>query len=177
MTAMTTSLHQRLHFDTVHGQVMDQSRRYLLMRADVLMGLFDLLPQAARTQALQALGQSVTQFGVDSVRAYAAQPGADHATLLTTMQDAAASLGWGNWQFKPMPDVLQNVLPDALHLSVQNSPFAAATQQREGCACHAITGMLQGLASVLWPKGAQTSEVSCATQTGGDTCHFKASPS
>lgn len=100
---MTTPLHEKLHFDTANGQVLDQSRRYLLMRADVLMGLFDNLPPADREPALRALGQSVAQLGSDSVRAYAAQPGVDEATLLSTTQNAAASLGWGHWAFERMP--------------------------------------------------------------------------
>ena len=80
---MTTPLHEKLHFDTANGQVLDQSRRYLLMRTDVLMGLFDNLPKADREQALLALGQAVAQFGSDSVRAYAAQPGVDEAKRIS----------------------------------------------------------------------------------------------
>lgn len=173
MTAMTASLHERLHFDTANGQVLDQSRRYLLMRADVLMGLFGLLPDDAREQALRALGQSVARHGADSVRAYAAQPGVDEAALLATMQEAAASLGWGRWQFERGAHVLR--------LTVHNSPFAAGTQRRGACTCHAIAGMLEGLAASLWPGGAQASELSCAAQAAqaGDTavCHFEARPS
>ena len=165
---MTTPLHEKLHFDTANGQVLEQSRRYLLMRTDVLMGLFDNLPQETRDQALCALGQSVERFGSDSVRAYAAQLGVDKSALLSTMQDAAASLGWGCWQFEPTPD--------GLRLTVRNSPFAAGTAQRGHPACHAITGMFTGLTSILYPAGAKVLELSCVAQTGNGHCSFEAVP-
>ncbi|MEO8119110.1 MAG: V4R domain-containing protein [Rhodoferax sp.] len=163
---MTTPLHEKLHFDTANGQVLDQSRRYLLMRTDVLMGLFDNLPQETREQALCALGQSVASFGSDSVRAYAAQPEVDESALLSTMQDAAASLGWGCWQFERTPNGLQ--------LTVRNSPFVAGTAQRGSPACHAITGMFKGLISTLYPGGAKVRELSCAAQAGNGACFFEA---
>lgn len=165
---MTTPLHVKLNFDTANGQVMDQSRRYLLMRIDVLMGLFDNLPQEIREQALRALGQSVERFGSDSVRAYAAQPGVDESVLLCTMQDAAASLGWGCWQFKRTSNGMQ--------LTVRNSPFVAGTAQSGYPVCHSITGMFRGLTSILYPGGAKVCELSCAAQAGNEICFFEAVP-
>jgi predicted hydrocarbon binding protein len=154
------------HFDTVNGQIQDESRRYLMMRTDVLMGLFDKLPDIAREQALCSLGHSVADFGRDSVQAYAAKSGASEDVLLRTMQDAAASLGWGRWTF--------NRTSIALQLSVRNSPFAASASQKGKHVCHAIVGMLQGLSSVLYPDGALVHELSCAAVTGGDQCKFEA---
>lgn len=162
------ALHERLRFDIERGEVLDQTRRYLLLRADVLMGLFDALPPDAREQALRAFGAAVARFGGDSVRAYAAEVGP--AALLQTMQDAAASLGWGRW----------HLVADehALRLDVRNSPFAAATARHDAPACHAIAGMLEALALALWPDGAVARELSCAASSrGGDPlCRFEARP-
>jgi predicted hydrocarbon binding protein len=158
-----TALHQRLHFDTARGQVLDESRRYVLVRADVLMGAFDALPDAARNEALHALGRSVATHGVDSIRAYAAANGPE--TLPTVMERAAASLGWGRWTLE--------VERDALRLRVDNSPFAAASTRRSHPACHAIAGMLEGLAGVLWNGDASAIETACGAQHGG-ACHFVA---
>lgn len=160
-------LHERLRFDTAHGQVLDQSRRYVLLRTDVLMGTFDALAPAEREAALRAFGRSVCVHGSDSLRAYAAQPGVAGEALLSTVQDAAASLGWGRWQLARDGA--------ALTLQVDNSPFAAATQE-EAPACHAIAGMLEGLAVALWGEGADAAETACAAQHGGDRCHFIARP-
>jgi uncharacterized protein len=161
------ALHERLHFDTARGEVRDGPRRYLLMRADVLMGLFERLPADAREQALQALEASVTENGGDSVRAYLAAAGAD--ALLATMEQSAASLGWGRWRFE--------IESEALRLHVDNSPFAAAAPHAEGArACHAITGMLSAVAAALWGEAAQARETrcACAGPAGARQCTFEA---
>ena len=164
------ALHERLHFDTANGQVLDARRRYLLLRTDVLMGLFDFLPGAARDEALRAFGRSVATRGAESVRAYAATAGAD--ALPALMEGAAASLGWGRWR-------LQAARPDAevLALEVENSPFAAAASTRAAApVCHAIAGMLEALAGALWKTPATARETHCAGEHGGTLCRFVAHP-
>lgn len=159
------AFHQRLHFDTARGQVLDESRRYVLLRADVLMGTFDALPDAARKEALHAFGRSVATHGIDSIRAYAAANGPD--ALPAVMSSVAASLGWGHWHLE--------VERDALRLRVDNSPFAAASTRRGSPTCHAIAGMLEGLAGVLWNGAVCATETACGAQDG-DVCHFVARP-
>lgn len=171
-TTPALALHARLRHDLEGGQVLDGPRRYLLMRADVLMGAFDRLPGAARAQALRALGASVVQQGGDSVRAYLAELGAD--ALLRAMEDASASLGWGRWTLHADGSRLQ--------LEVRNSPFAAATRRSDAPACHAIAGMLQALACAWWAGPASSRETRCAcmgtgaSDSGLFTCMFEAEP-
>lgn len=164
--AKPPALHQRLLFDTGQGQVLDQTRRYLLLRADVLMGLFAELPEAARAEALRALGRSVTRHGGDSVRAYAAQPGVTPAVLLQTMADSAGSLGWGRWEFAPLPAAGAAPASSGLALQVHNSPFAAAATFGEQPACHAIAGMLEAVGAALSGGPCEAREVRCAAQAG-----------
>ena len=163
------ALHERLHFDTANGQVLDADRRYVLLRADVLMGLFELLPDAARAEALRAFGRSVATRGGDSVRAYAATAGAP--ALPALMEAAAASLGWGRWR-------LQAAGADAegLALEVENSPFAAASPRAGAPVCHAIAGMLEALAGALRNAPATARETHCAAEHGGALCRFVAHP-
>lgn len=174
MTAQT--LVQRLVHDTEHGQVLDQDRRYLLMRTDVLMGLFVALPEAMREPALTALAQSVTTQGAGSVRAYAAQLTQQHdgdsdaarAALIASVCDAAAALGWGGWQVK--------LQPDGLALAVHNSPFATAARSLgmvERPVCHAIVGMLQALGQALW-GACEAQELKCAAQHHETPCDDEA---
>ena len=163
------ALHERLHFDTANGQVLDADRRYLLLRTDVLMGLFDFLPGAARDEALRAFGRSVATRGGESVRAYAATAGTD--ALPALMEDAAASLGWGRWHLVPEEP---GVGPGTLTLEVENSPFAAASTLTKAPACHAIAGMLEALAGALWSLPAEARETRCAAQHGGTACRFVA---
>jgi len=167
MTRDTRPLHERLQFDTAAGEVRDGPRRYVILRADVLMGAFDRLPPAAREQALQALQSSVAEHGGDSVRAYLASTGA--AGLLPMMEQASASLGWGSWRLQAHADSLQ--------LRVENSPFAAAARPGAGAtACHAITGMLGAVAAALWGAAAEARETRCACAGPADDreCRFEA---
>ena len=162
------ALHDRLVFDTARGEVRDADRRYLLMRTDVLMGLFDSLPAEARVEALHALGRSVAHHGAGSVRAYSVSIGP--VELCATMEDAAASLGWGRWR-------LDATDPLSVGLAVENSPFAAAAGHSTEPVCHAIAGMLEALAATLWRTPAQAHEVHCAAVTGEGPCRFIASRS
>ncbi|MEO7009398.1 MAG: hypothetical protein ABI156_09640, partial [Caldimonas sp.] len=95
---LASALHERLEFDIAEGQVLDGPRRYLLMRTDVLAGLFAELAPDARAAALEAFGRSVAAHGLDSLRAYAAEPGVDGEALPRVVEAAAASLGWGRWR-------------------------------------------------------------------------------
>lgn len=168
MASARLRLHERLAFDLQGGQVLDGPRRYLLMRADVLMGCFDELPPRAREQALEALGRAVARQGGLSVRAYLDELGS--AQLLQAMEDGSASLGWGCWSLREAST--------ALHLTVRNSPFAAASQRREGPSCHAIAGMLGAVAEAIWSRPARGRELHCACMTpySEPNCQFVATP-
>ena len=164
------ALHERLQFDTARGQVLDESRRYVLLRADVLMGLFAELPPASRDEALRAFGRSVARHGADSVRAYAASAGRD--ALPALMESAAASLGWGRWALDGQR--AEGARPQ-WSLQVENSPFAAASPGAAAPVCHAIAGMLETLAAALWDAPAEAHETRCAAVDGGP-CRFVATP-
>jgi predicted hydrocarbon binding protein len=168
---MATALHERLVFDTARGAVLDGDRRYVLVRADVLMGLFANLEGTAREAALEALGRSVREHGAGSVRAYRDAVGAD--TLPSMMEGAAASLGWGHWRFDAIR--LHDDAAPALALTVADSPFAAAAPRGTARACHAIGGMLEALGDALWSRPAAAQEIACAA-AGADACRFVVAP-
>jgi hypothetical protein len=157
-------LHRRLRFDLARGQVLDDTRRYVLMRADVLMGLFDGLPARMRADALRALAGSVARHGADSVRAYAARPGTTPEMLLETMSDSAASLGWGAWRFERVPGGAGDEAGESLRLHVRNSPFAAQAGFDDMAACGAIAGMLEALGGALWSRPCRAVELHCAAR-------------
>ena len=165
-----TRLRDRLSFDSASGSVHDGPRRYLLMRADVLMGALHALAPAARAAMLAALAESTERFGGESLQAYRQQLGTDRAALLETTADAAADLGWGSWRFDAQPEVLR--------LSVLHSPFADASRSVLGAAsgqpmCAPIRGMLQALASLWFGAPAFAREQHCAAQHG-ESCEFEA---
>lgn len=167
-------LHERLQFDTARGQVLDANRRYVLVRPDVLMGMFAFLPAPASQQALAALARSVFTHGSDSVRAYADPADPASLRLFDAVAQGASSLGWGVWEFE--------LGERSCRLQVRNSPFAAAFRQMRSPACAPIAGMLQAVCSHAWKQDCVAVEVECsACAAAGDAeheglCRFQASP-
>ncbi len=161
-----SAFRERLVWDATRGEILDQTRRYMLIRPDALMGVFRRLPPDALDEALQALEASIFEQGSDSARAYRAM-GGEGATLAHVVAETAPQLGWGLWRF--------DVAPDHLRLEVRNSPFAAGFGPADRPVCHAITGMVRAVASLVFERPAVAREVACAA-TGAPTCLFEATP-
>ena len=165
-------LHERLKFDTSQGQVLDANRRYLLMRADVLMGMFASMTLQAREQALEALTHSVFTHASDSVRAYADPADPASLGLFEAVALGAASLGWGVWQF--------DLGEGSCRLTVRNSPFATAFRTVQAPACAPIVGMVQAVCTHVWKQDCVAMEVECSACTSGEhaphegLCRFEA---
>ncbi len=164
-------LRDRLLFDAARGRVLDGPRRYLLMRHDVLMGMFDRLPADVRALALDAIAQSVAEHGADSIRAYHASGGGDVAALLAVTADAAADLGWGRWRFACHDSACGPVLS----LTVDDSPFAAVAARGDAPVCAPVRGMLGAVAEVAFGAPYRVRERRCAAQ-GAPRCEFDAHP-
>ncbi|MBU4609444.1 hypothetical protein IMZ29_02435 [Achromobacter sp. GG226] len=159
-------LQQRLRWDEPAGAILDADRRYVMLRADVLMGLFAGLPPEQRTQALESLQASVRTHGGASARAYQASGAGDAASFLQVMADSAADLGWGAWRFEPNDTATPT-------LAVQNSPFAMASVGSDRPVCHAITGMLEAVSALVTGKPKSFRETRCASM-GAPCCEFQA---
>ena len=155
----------RLTFDGARGEYRDGDIRYLMMRPDALMGLFAELPEAARGEALAALAHSVARFGGRSARSYRAAGAATPAALLDSIAATAPQLGWGVWELR--------LEDDALHLTVENSPFAAGFGASAQPVCAAVTGMLRAVGELVFGGEVSAAEDSCAA-TGAACCRFTA---
>lgn len=156
----------RLHWDGANGAILDGPRRYMMIRPEALMGAFRRLPPDARDAALEALGASVFEMGSDSARAYATMGGGGPA-LARTVAETAPMLGWGVWTMA--------VEPAALRLTVADSPFAAGFGPADAPVCHAIAGMLRGVAGLVLGRPAAARETACAA-CGAPLCTFDAVP-
>lgn len=161
---MASSFRVRLTHDPDAGAWFDQTRRYMLLRPEALMGIFQRQPEAERAIALQALQDSVFEQSSDSARAYRAMGGTGDA-LIGAIEASAPELGWGRWRFEREGDVLK--------LEVRNSPFAAGFGPSAAPVCAAITGMMRAVSTLVFGKPKQAREVQCAA-TGHDACRFEA---
>lgn len=162
----TPAFRDRLSFDGAQGALMDQTRRYMLIRPEALMGLFRRLPEPARRQALEALAESIVEQGSDSARAYAAMEGGGEA-LARTVAATAPQLGWGVWDLQ--------VEPGLIRLEVRNSPFAAGFGPSESPVCYPILGMMRAVSTMIFGAEAVVEETQCAA-CGADRCRFEARP-
>ncbi|MGE4334888.1 MAG: V4R domain-containing protein [Pigmentiphaga sp.] len=159
-----------------NGGIFDDDRRYIIMRADVLMGILHQLPAEQRPAVLAAMADSVAANGGKSAQAYFEAIGRDPAVLLDVMMSSSADLGWGSWRFvapdgsAPSPANL----PNGLHVEVRNSPFAAGHGPAESPVCAPIAGMLRAVCDLL-VGGATVTETECAAQ-GCAHCRFQIEP-
>lgn len=162
----TQSFRDRLILDEAEGAWWDQSRRYLLIRPDALMGIFRELPPDRRGEAFAALARSITRQGADSARAYRAM-GGEGAGLLDIVASTAPQLGWGRWQF--------SLEPGMLRLTVANSPFAAGYGPSDVPVCHPIRGMMAAVGEMVLDRPVTVVETACAAM-GAPDCRFEARP-
>ena len=151
-----------MRHDPALGELRDGDIRYLLIRHDSLMGLFQRLPEPARGEALAAFADSVAEHGGRSASQYRSQ---DPENLLATLTAKASQLGWGGWQFRREGD--------SITLTVRNSPFAHGFGGAQRPVCAPITGMLRTVASLVLGGETRASEIACAA-TGSACCVFRA---
>ena len=148
--------------DAALGELSEGGARYLLIRHDSLMGIFQRLPEPARGAVLAAFADSVAEHGGRSAARYRSE---DPENLLAALAAKASQLGWGSWQFGRGAD--------SITLTVQNSPFAQGFGSAQKPVCAPITGMLRGVASLVLGGDASASEIACAA-TGSGCCVFRA---
>lgn len=162
------TLREKMQWQTELGQIKDADRRYIMLRTDVLMGVFSRLAPEARAAALNAFGTAVRESGGQSARAYFQALGGDARELLRTMADYSAELGWGKWSFGTEDEA-------QLRLTVRNSPFAAGFGSSATPVCHAIAGMLGTVGRLVLQGAVSVEETECAAQ-GCACCTFLVRP-
>jgi predicted hydrocarbon binding protein len=167
---LSLSFHQRLNITPEKGEMRDGAIRYLIMRPDVLMGMFARLPETARAEALSARAASAAQNGGKSVKAYRDSGAVQPEAMMKPSAATSGELGWGVWSF-------ETISPEQIDISVKNSPFAFGIgdsgRLSETPICAPITGMLTAIGPLL--LGCETvdvAEVSCHAQTAKGLCHF-----
>lgn len=158
---------ERLDWDAGHGAIIDQTRRYMMIRPDALMDALATMPEPARRVAFWSLEASVFRHGADSARAYAATGGGGDA-LLATVAATAPHLGWGVWEVSREPG--------RILLTVTNSPFAAACPRGMPYpVCTPIQGMLRAVSGMVFGRLTRVSETHRAAIDAPE-CRFVAEP-
>ena len=161
---MSNSFKDRLLHDENSGAWFDQSRRYMMIRPDALMGIFRNLPEDVRHVALHSFADSISKQGGDSARAYVAMGGTGEK-LFEVIAATAPELGWGRWSFE--------ITPELVRLVVYNSPFADGYGSSTHPVCMPIIGMLNSVCSISMGYEMIAREIQCAAM-GAECCIFEA---
>lgn len=158
---LSENLSSRIRSDVSTGTLTDGPVRYVLIRADGLMGAFTGPGQRAE---LAALSESVYQHGRKSLIQYQREHGTDPGLLIAVVTQMAATLGWGVWRFR-------RVKVHELVLSVQNSPFSAAVGTSETPVCAPVLGIVRAAGEILMNAPVRALEEQCAA-CGAGRCEF-----
>ncbi len=163
MTDRNEDSPSRIRLDAVTGTLSDGAIRYVMIRADGLMGAF---LRSGAPAALPSLCASVYTHGKHSLMQYQREHGTDPATLMATVARVAAQLGWGAW------DVRRPSLNE-LKIIVRHSPFAEAAGQSEVPVCAPILGMVRAMGELVLGGEVHAREYTCGA-CGGSNCEFSA---
>jgi uncharacterized protein len=150
--------------DSSRGEISDGPIRYVMLRADVLMGISRYLPEEASRVFLFALSSSVERHAVGSFERYQSAGADEFESLLDTSLEVAATLGWGRWARSQADD-------GRLVIQVANSPFAVGFGASVTPVCSAIVGALSALFSFQGHAHVPVAEYQCAAQ-GASSCRF-----
>jgi uncharacterized protein len=162
------SFNDRLVRDLDAGEIRDGDIRYLMIRADALMGVLRRLPLGMRNTVLAAFKDSIVEHGGRSAQGYqAALPPDQRHRLLEVIAATAPQLGWGRWHFT-------HVSAEGLTLEVHNSPFAKGFGRAEHGVCHPIAGMLTAVGTMVLGRPVVAEETHCGAHQDSHTCRFSA---
>lgn len=141
--------------------------RYVLVRADGLMGCFKPNLSSTSLAMYEAIENSFFCFGGKSTQQYAEMLGEDSEELLRKIEELAPQLGWGNWVLSLKSN------EQKLTLTVENSPFSAGYGHADFAVCAPVSGMLKGVAERIFKQAVIAREHRCSAM-GGDICEFEA---
>jgi hypothetical protein len=160
-STLSQNAFSRIRSDVSLGALSDGPVRYVLIRADGLMGAFTGPGQRVE---LASLCESVYQHGRKSLIQYQKEHGTDPGLMIAVVTQMAATLGWGVWH-------LRRLRADELALSVQNSPFAGAVGTSEIPVCAPVLGIVRAAGEILMNGAVRAIEHQCAA-CGADRCEF-----
>lgn len=152
--------------DAQNGEIRDGPIRYLMLRADVLMGIVSELPPDQSAAWLQAMERSAFLHARDSFQQYRSSGRFDGDDFLVRSADVAATLGWGKW-------TVTDLGGGSRLIRVRGSPFAAGHGSASHPVCAPISGVLRAIALVGYGQDAEVRERTCAAQGLGGECVFE----
>lgn len=157
---------ENLTFDPSAGRLAYKDVRYLLIRAETIVGFQKAMEATDEKAAADALYQGGFQGGYLSAMQYKKIHRFSDRQALDFMMRMGTEIGWGQFRLAKFDSQKQ-----ALQVIVEKSPFGEAYGRSGRPVCHLITGVISGLASVLFKKECIAREVECLARGDAD-CVF-----
>jgi predicted hydrocarbon binding protein len=163
------SILDELKYDAASGALTYREVRYLLIRPETIVGFQKTIEKHSRTGAQDALFQGGYRGGYLSAKKYKEMQNLSDSQTISFMMTMGAEIGWGN--FKLIEYDFEN---RKLQIRVENSAFAETYGDATEGVCHLISGVISGLASVIFSINCTASETQCLAK-GDECCEFNVS--
>lgn len=163
------SIIDQLMYDSASGALTYRDVRYLLIRPETIVGFQKTIEKHSRTGAQEALFQGGYRGGYLSAKKYKEMQNLSDSETISFMMTMGAEIGWGNFQLIEYDFEIRK-----LQIRVKNSAFAEAYGDSTEGVCHLISGVLSGLATVLFAQNCIASETECLAK-GDKHCVFHVS--
>lgn len=156
-----------LSFDSEKGGLFYREVRYLLIRPEVLVTFQKEIERELRERAGRILFQSGFQGGSLSAKKYREVFHFSNEEIIRFMVEMGPQIGWGRFELEAL-----NLVKKEFAVKVYHSPFAEAYGSSAVPVCHFIRGVLSGMATVVFEKEIQATEVLCFAK-GDGVCKFE----
>ena len=160
------SIIDQLMYDPASGALTYRDVRYLLIRPETIVGFQKTIEKHSRMGAQDALFQGGYRGGYLSAKKYKEMQNLSDSETISFMMTMGAEIGWGNFQL-----IEYDFENRKLQIRVENSAFAEAYGDATEGVCHLISGVLSGLATVLFARNCIAFEIECSAK-GDKHCVF-----
>ena len=155
-----------LVYDQSSGALLYKGVRYLLIRPETIAGFQKAINESFGKEADDSFFEGGFTGGSLSTKKCKELHNFSDREIIEFMMNMGNQIGWGYFSLECYDPKAKR-----LRISVANSPFAQAYGKSSHGVCHLIRGVLAGMASILFGKDCNSTEIECRAK--GDTrCLF-----
>ncbi len=158
---------KELHFISEKGGLFYRDVRYLLIRPETLASFQRGIERELGGKASHILYQSGYQGGTLSSKRYREVFDLSDEEIVHFMIEMGPQIGWGRFELEKFDPGEKRLV-----IKVNHSPFAEAYGRSSLPVCYMISGVLGGMASVIFGREIECKETFCIAK-GDPFCKFE----
>ena len=160
------SILNELVYDPSSGALRYKGVRYLLIRPETISGFQKAISESYGKGADNGLFEGGFTGGSLSAKKYKELHNLSDRRIVEFMMNMGNQIGWGHFSLECYDPKAKR-----LQVSVTHSPFAQAYGKSSHGVCHLIRGVLAGMATFLFNKDCNSTEMECGAK-GDPRCLF-----